>query len=209
MSVSVSYSKRHSSTATMLHIATMLFSNHVCYARLVSVTERVCPCSLTNRRCFICLLAPFIGVCRYRRPPSHHTHARTHIHAHKGLSYTSGALNHYVGWRNCLRIWGGPGILLAGLAIFFLKEPARGLSDKPERRAMNSQHPPEAAAPASLGAMLRRAWNTKSYILLCVAASVTMFARFALAAWLAPFYQDHFEQDAVKYGPIIGTCRCL
>jgi hypothetical protein len=49
-----------------------------------------------------------------------------------GLSYASGALNHYYGWRASLRIWGVPGVLVAALCIVVLREPERA-------------HPPQLA----------------------------------------------------------------
>jgi hypothetical protein len=53
--------------------------------------------------------------------------------------------------------------------------------------------------------MLKHAWQTPAFLTVIAGASATMFARFALAAWLAPFYQTHFGLEAVDYGPKLGV----
>lgn len=88
-----------------------------------------------------------------------------------------GWLNEAFGWRTAFMVVGAPGILLAIIVRFTLKEPIRGLMD-------NKQASDEGA---SFKQVLSLLWNRKSFRHLALGSALTAFVSYSLVSWTASF----------------------
>ena len=88
-----------------------------------------------------------------------------------------GWLNEVFGWRTAFIVVGAPGIVLALIVRFTLKEPIRGLI---EQRQVVEEHP-------SFKSVLSLLWSRKSFRHLALASSLTAFVSYGLVSWTASF----------------------
>ncbi len=88
-----------------------------------------------------------------------------------------GWLNEYFGWRTAFMVVGAPGVVLALVVFFTLKEPRRGLSEAREL----------SADKVSLGDVVALLWQRKTFRHMAFAASLYAFAGYATANWTASF----------------------
>jgi predicted MFS family arabinose efflux permease len=88
-----------------------------------------------------------------------------------------GWLNEVFGWRTAFIVVGAPGIALAFIVRFTLKEPIRGLI---EQRQVVEEHP-------SFKSVLSLLWSRKSFRHLALASALTAFVSYGLVSWTASF----------------------
>tara|TARA_R110002111_G_scaffold27913_3_gene59809 strand:+ start:15550 stop:16854 length:1305 start_codon:yes stop_codon:yes gene_type:complete len=89
-----------------------------------------------------------------------------------------GWLNEFFGWRVAFIVVGAPGVLLALLVRFSLKEPIRGLT---ENKLISDEQPPFAE-------VLRLLWSRGSFRHMVFAGSLNAFVIYATVNWLASFF---------------------
>ena len=87
------------------------------------------------------------------------------------------------------------------MLLLFVYEPQRGQSEPMNSRPAFSaqQHTTMYSLKQSFFLLLNR-----PYLLLCIASAVRMFSGYALGAWLATFYERHFDLDSAEYGVKVG-----
>ncbi|MBW8243663.1 MFS transporter [Muricauda oceani] len=88
-----------------------------------------------------------------------------------------GWINEYFGWRTAFLAIGLPGILLALLLRFTVKEPPRGLSDNKEIK----EDSPD------IGTVVKMLWNSTAFRYLALGASLSTYTLYTLNSWLPPF----------------------
>jgi predicted MFS family arabinose efflux permease len=114
-----------------------------------------------------------------------------------------GWLNENFGWRMALVAVGLPGLFVALVFAFTMREPVRGQSEA--RRADESQEP--------LGQVVRYLWSKKTYRHLMIAGPLFVSAFYALNIWGPAFLiRVHGLTTAevgVRLGPILGIGGAL
>ena len=88
-----------------------------------------------------------------------------------------GWLNEFFGWRVAFMVVGAPGILLAVVVRFTLREPPRGMA---ENRSASTDAVP-------LGNVLGLLWSRKSFRHMALAAALNAFCGYSIASWTASF----------------------
>lgn len=88
-----------------------------------------------------------------------------------------GWLNEFFGWRVAFMVVGAPGILLALIVRFTLREPVRGLA---ENRSVSDKAPPFASV---LGIL----WSRRSFRHMAIGAALNAFVGYSVASWTASF----------------------
>lgn len=88
-----------------------------------------------------------------------------------------GWLNEFFGWRVAFLVVGIPGVVLALLVRFTLREPVRGISEA--RRASADMVP--------TGQVVSLLWRLKTFRHMAFAASLNAFAGYGVANWTASF----------------------
>jgi predicted MFS family arabinose efflux permease len=104
-----------------------------------------------------------------------------------------GILDDAFGWRMAFVIVGVPGLLLAALVWFTVREPVRGRTDL--------AHAPKPAAPPVrdvIAYLLRR----PSFVWLAVAMGFTAFAGYAFAAWAPTFLRRVHGMSSSEAGDL-------
>ena len=99
------------------------------------------------------------------------------------------------GWRAAFYTLGAPGLLIALLVFFALREPPRGLAD---------DAPPPSAAPPSLLQVFRFLIAKPTFVLLLAAASLAAIGMSSVAQFMVPFlsrtYHLSVREAASFYG---------
>ncbi len=115
-----------------------------------------------------------------------------------------GWLNEFFGWRVAFVVVGVPGILLAIIVRYTLREPLRGAS---ESRA------PDAGNQPSLGSVLSLLWSRRSFRYLAAASALNAFAAYAIANWTASFMIRSHGMETGELGTwlalILGVAGAL
>ena len=88
-----------------------------------------------------------------------------------------GWLNEAFGWRTAFMIVGAPGILLAVIVAFTIREPIRGLA---ENKTASEES-------ASFKQVLSLLWQRHSFRHLALGAALSAFVGYALVSWIASF----------------------
>jgi predicted MFS family arabinose efflux permease len=107
-----------------------------------------------------------------------------------------GFLNDYFGWRAAFFVVGLPGLLLALIIAFALKEPPRGLSENRQQAA--------GAKPPPLGEVVRALWERKTFHHLCAAFALTAFAGYGTQQWYPTYFIRTFHLSTGVVGPVIA-----
>ncbi len=89
-----------------------------------------------------------------------------------------GWLNEVFDWRIAFMVVGLPGIAVALIVRFTLREPIRGLSE-------NRQISPDATQP--LGEVLRLLWSRMAFRHIALGAALNAFAGYSISNWTASF----------------------
>ena len=88
-----------------------------------------------------------------------------------------GWLNEIAGWRVAFMVVGLPGVLIAFVVRFTLKEPIRGLS---ENKVVSSEQVP-------IGHVLALLWSRSSFKHMAFGAALNAFAGYSTSSWTASF----------------------
>lgn len=101
-----------------------------------------------------------------------------------------GWINEYFGWRWAFVVVGIPGILLAVLVRFTLREPIRGLA---EQRATTADDTPFLGVLALL-------WQRRSFRHMALAAALNAFVGYSSASWTASFMIRSYGMSTGELG---------
>ncbi|EED30462.1 major facilitator superfamily protein [gamma proteobacterium NOR5-3] len=88
-----------------------------------------------------------------------------------------GWLNEFFGWRTAFMVVGIPGVILAVVLRFTLKEPIRGLHDGT----------PSGSGPVPFGEVLSVLWSRPTFKHIALGAGLNAFCGYATANWTASF----------------------
>jgi len=102
-----------------------------------------------------------------------------------------GWVNQYLGWRMTFLVVGLPGILLAVILRFTLKEPTRGHSDKDSEMA-NEQH--------SIKDVFRLLREKKSFRCIAVGAGFAAYVSYTVTSWMPPFLARVHDMSSAEIG---------
>lgn len=89
-----------------------------------------------------------------------------------------GWIDEFFGWRTAFLVIGIPGIVLALILRFTVKEPPRGLSEN----LIDT-----ADGKPSIRDVLQLLWKSRTFRYLALAAGLSTYALYALNSWLPPF----------------------
>ena len=91
-----------------------------------------------------------------------------------------GIVNDLYGWRIALMLVGAPGLLLALVVLFFMREP----------RHLRRAEPAMAAKPAQLstGEAMREIFASRAFVYILLASSVVAFLGYGKALWTISFF---------------------
>jgi len=89
-----------------------------------------------------------------------------------------GWLNQVFGWRVAFIIVGLPGILIAALLRWTVKEPARGLIENKEA----------SSDKTTIREVAKILWNSRSFRHMAMGAGLQAFVLYSMASWLASFF---------------------
>ncbi|CAN7646671.1 MFS transporter [Phenylobacterium sp. LjRoot219] len=113
-----------------------------------------------------------------------------------GISvFLGGWLSEHFGWRSSFLVVGVPGVLLAALIIFTVKDPPRGLSDRSK---------PVGEAPP-IGTAFKMLWNLRSYRYLVLTTVFGGMAGVGFLSWGPAFLMRVHEMSPVRVGGWFGV----
>ncbi len=105
-----------------------------------------------------------------------------------------GWLNEFFGWRIAFMVVGIPGILLAIVLRFTVREPNRGHSES--RDANTQRH--------SFAEVMTILWSRKSFRYLAIAGGMSAFAGYGMTNWMAPFLSRAYQMNTGEIGTWLG-----
>ena len=108
--------------------------------------------------------------------------------------FAGGWINEFFGWRAAFFIVGLPGILLALIVRFSLREPPRGMA---EGRADSADQP-------SVGETLQYLWAKKSFRHMSFASALTAFVGYGFITWAPSFLTRSFGMGTGEIGTWFG-----
>jgi MFS family permease len=111
-------------------------------------------------------------------------------------SVLGGLIAQKYGWRPAFMVVGAPGLLLAALTQFTLREPPRGLSEGGEA---------EGEATPSLRTVIGHLGRRTSFLHLAAGASLASFANYGIGAFAAPYFIRTFHMGLAQAGLVLGT----
>lgn len=100
------------------------------------------------------------------------------------------------GWRYAFLVAGIPGLILAAVTFFTVKEPRRGMSDLSKRVS--------TATSPTLGASVRFVLGQRSLVLNSLGVGQILFAASALVTWFPSYMERSFSMDVATSGIILG-----
>ncbi|MGH9718065.1 MAG: spinster family MFS transporter [Candidatus Acidiferrales bacterium] len=109
-------------------------------------------------------------------------------------SFVGGWVNHYYGWHDAFFVAGIPGVLVALLFRFTVKEPKRGLVEK--KKVDTSQQ--------QLGETMRYMSRQTCYVLILIGFCFTTFTQFGFGTWVAPFLGRIYHLNTAQIGTYMG-----
>ena len=108
--------------------------------------------------------------------------------------FAGGWINEFFGWRAAFFVVGLPGILLALIVRFSLREPPRGMA---EGRADSADQP-------GVGETLQYLWAKKSFRHMSFAAALTAFVGYGFITWAPSFLTRSFGMGTGEIGTWFG-----
>jgi predicted MFS family arabinose efflux permease len=105
-----------------------------------------------------------------------------------------GWLNQFFGWRVAFFVVGVPGILLAILVKFTLREPIRGMS---EGRADTAPQP-------SVSETFTYLWSKRSFRHLAFGGGLTAFVGYGVVTWVPSFLIRSYDMQTGEVGTYLG-----
>ena len=129
-------------------------------------------------------------------PPQRRGTALSIIGVCGGLGLTlafagGGLLNDWLGWRGAFLLSGAPGLVLAAVLWFTVREPKRSDPGNPER---------SAAADEGMRSSLRVLIGRRSYVHLCLGLGFAAIGAYAQTAWQPAFLMRTYHLSAAKVG---------
>jgi MFS family permease len=112
-------------------------------------------------------------------------------------AFIGGWINQYYGWHRAFLVAGLPGLLVALIFRFTVKEPVRG---RTETTKVNTEQQP-------VGETLRFIFSQTSYVLLLIGFSFTTYIQFGFGNWTAPFLGRIRHLNSAQIGTYLGTVR--
>ena len=112
-------------------------------------------------------------------------------------AFIGGWINQYYGWHRAFLVAGLPGLLVALIFRFTVKEPIRG----------NTEHTRVDTGQQSIRETLIFMLRQKSYMLLLIGLCFTTFTQFGFSAWTAPFLGRIRHLNSAQIGTYLGTVR--
>lgn len=106
----------------------------------------------------------------------------------------AGSLGQSIGWRWTFVVLGLPGLALALVVRFTLREPVRGVLDSV----------PAQVSGSSLRETLRVLWNCRTYRTLMFFCVANGFVQYGLTQWWPSFYSRVFGLDLSSIGTYVG-----
>jgi MFS family permease len=92
-----------------------------------------------------------------------------------------GIVNDLYGWRIALMLVGAPGLLLALVVLFVMREPRHS-------RTAEAAAAAAATVPLSTGEALREIFASRAFVYILIAASVTAFLGYGKGLWTISFF---------------------
>lgn len=92
-----------------------------------------------------------------------------------------GIVNDLYGWRIALMLVGAPGLLLALIVLFVMREPRHS-------RTAETVATASAAVPLSMREAMREIFTSRAYIYILIAASFTAFLGYGKGLWTISFF---------------------
>ena len=108
--------------------------------------------------------------------------------------FFGGWMSHYYGWRAAFIGAGLPGLLLAIVLVFTVREPARASGAK---------------LSAPLGESLAFLASQKTYLIVLVGFCITSFTNYATSVWIPPFLARVHHLSPADIGTYAGTFKGL
>jgi MFS family permease len=110
-------------------------------------------------------------------------------------SFVGGWVNQYYGWHAAFFVAGIPGVLVALLFRFTVREPKRGVAEK--AKVDTSQQ--------KLGETMRYMSRQTCYVLILAGFCFTTFTQFGFGAWVAPFLGRIYHLNTAQIGTYMGV----
>jgi predicted MFS family arabinose efflux permease len=139
------------------------------------------------------LISDYVPVERRSTALGVHTAGAT-VGSFIGLSL-GGWLSTVIGWRLTFLVMAVPGLLLALVIRFALREPPRGYADGVAA---------DGDAP-SLKEVLTYLWGCRSYVHLVGIFAIACFGGFGIIQWLPSYYDRSFGLSTATIGLLFGT----
>ncbi len=109
-------------------------------------------------------------------------------------NFAGGWINEFFGWRNAFLLVGIPGVLLALLMKFTVKEPPRGYS---EGRAPSADQVPFMT-------VLKTMWGYRSFRHISLGAATQAFVGYGAIAWMPSFLIRTHDMSSGEVGTALG-----
>ena len=106
--------------------------------------------------------------------------------------FAGGYINDLYGWRMAFMVVGVPGLLLAVIVRFTLKEPERGAS---EGRAGEA-----AEAAPSIGSAAKKFFRTRTLRHIALASALNAFVGYGAVTWFAEFLRRSYQMSSSESG---------
>lgn len=110
-------------------------------------------------------------------------------------SVATGWIVDHHGWRAAFAVIGAPGLVLALLVYFTLREPVRGMSEK---KAYTSSHVPP------LSAVLRLLWSKKAFVHVAIGTGLVSFCNYAINMFLPIYFVRVHGMSFTQAGMLFG-----
>jgi MFS family permease len=114
-------------------------------------------------------------------------------------SFVGGWVNRYYGWHRAFFVAGIPGLLVALLLRFTVREPKRGTVEK--KKVDTSQQ--------RLGETMSYMSRQTCYVLILIGFCFTTFTQFGFGAWVAPFLGRIYHLNTAQIGTYMGTIAII
>lgn len=116
--------------------------------------------------------------------------------------FIGGWLSQMFGWRTVFLFVGAPGLLLALLILLTVREPLRGMSDKPSVSGPDQTETDRVPATSEI---LRFMWGQKSYLCILGGFALNGLTGQAVLVWFPVFMMRVHHMEPVKVGFLTGT----
>jgi MFS family permease len=110
-----------------------------------------------------------------------------------------GVLNDAYGWRVAFMVVGVPGLIMAVLLLFLLREPRKALMAE---QAITGEKP---RATLSTKEALTEVFSSRAFLLLVIAASFTAFLSYGKGVWAVILFIRSFGLSAGETGTLLGV----